>query len=226
MKPELDRIKNDVETMQQALGLAPAMAREWVPWLKRDLRLDLWWSLPGLILIASSWLPRHPKARYLGLAPDQWSGVLVILAVLGVMMFHIKKTTANDGRPQSLIREYRRFWGVDSQGVRIGAALALEFLLYFYWALHFRISTQAFIPGLFILVGATYLVLTVISRIWLLLGWALPLLAYGLFAVLLPDRHNTLREIPLGMMFIAIGGLSFILQAWQIRQIARHHESH
>jgi hypothetical protein len=64
MKPELDRIKNDVETMQQALGLAPAMAREWVPWLKRDLRLDLWWSLPGLILIASSWLPRHPKARY------------------------------------------------------------------------------------------------------------------------------------------------------------------
>ena len=74
--------------------------------------------------------------------------------------------------------------------------------------------------------GATYLVLTVISRIWLLLGWALPLLAYGLLAVLLPDRHNTLREIPLGMMFIAIGGLSFILQAWQIRQIARHHESH
>jgi hypothetical protein len=54
MKPELERVKQDVETIQKAMGLTPAMGREWIQWMKRDNWLSLWWCLPGVILIASA----------------------------------------------------------------------------------------------------------------------------------------------------------------------------
>lgn len=225
MKLELDRVKSDVETMQKAMGLTPATAREWVPWMKRDKWLNLWWGLPGLILVTSSFLPPGAKEKYLGLALAQWIGILTAAALLGILIVSIWKMTTNDGRPQSLIREYKRYWGIDGHGKWVSLALMLEFFLYFLWAFQFRISTQAFVPGLFIIMGATYLVLTVISKLWLLLGVAIPILAYGLYEALLADK-GPIGGIPLGIMFIGMGLFCFAIQAWQIRQIERQHESH
>src|ERR1035441_2104899 len=153
MKQELDRVKNDVETIQKAIGLAPSMGREWIRWLKRDNWLNLWWCLPGFILIASSFLPPSNTEKYLGFGLAQWTGLLVCVVILGILIVSIRKTTANDGRPESLIREYKRFWGVDAHGAWVGLALILEFSLYFAWAKHFRISMGAFCSGLFIFGG-------------------------------------------------------------------------
>lgn len=225
MKPELDRVKSDVETIQKAMGLAPSVGREWIPWMKRDNWLNLLWCVPGTILIASAFLPSDNTAKYFGLVLAQWTGILVAAAMLGVMIISIRKMTANDGRPQSLIREYKRYWGIDAHGRWICVALLLEFLLYFFWAKHFRISVGAYWSGMCILAGSTYIVLAVISKLWLLLGVAIPFLVYGLFEALLPGKGK-IDGIPLGIMFIGIGLSSAIIQVWQIRQIERQNESH
>jgi len=175
--------------------------------------------------IRDRFLPVDPAAKYFGLVLAQWTGILVAAAMLGVMIISIRKMTANDGRPESLIREYKRYWGIDAHGRWVSLALLLEFLLYFLWAFHFRISTQAFISGLFIIAGSTYIVLAVISRLWLLLGVAIPILVYGLFEALLPGKGK-IGGIPLGIMFIGIGLSCAIIQLWQIRQIERQDESH
>src|ERR1035438_5691370 len=190
MKQELDRVKNDVETMQKAMGLAPSVGREWIPWMKRDNWLNLWWCLPGIMLIASSYLPSGNAEKYFGLVLPQWTGILVAAAMLGVMILSIRKMTANDGRPQSLIREYKRYWGIDAHGRWVCLALSLEFLLYFLWARHFGIGLGAFWSGLCILVGSTYIVLAIISKLWLLLGVAVPFLVYGLFEALQIGRAH------------------------------------
>jgi len=225
MKQELDRVKNDIETIQKAIGLAPSLAQEWIRWMKRDNWLNLWWCLPGTMLIASSFLPSGNTEQYFGLALAQWTGVLVAAVMLGILIVSIRKMTANDGRPQGLIREYKRFLGIDAHGKWVSLVLVLEFLLYFLWARHFRISLGAFWSGIFILMGSTYLVVAVISRIWLLLGVAIPILVYGLFEALLASKGK-ISGIPLGIMFIGIGLSCSIIQAWQIRQIERQHESH
>lgn len=88
MKPELDRVKNDLETMQKALGLVPSVGREWVHWMRRDQWFSLWWCLPGFILIAAALLPLDHAKRFWGLVPGQWTGLLVSAVMLGITMVH------------------------------------------------------------------------------------------------------------------------------------------
>src|SRR5438045_2106051 len=107
MKQELDRVKNDVETIQKAMGLAPSIAREWIQWMKRDNWLSLWWCLPGIMLIAAALLPFGNTERYLGLALAQWAGLLVAAVMLAITVVYLRKMTGNDGRPESLVREYK-----------------------------------------------------------------------------------------------------------------------
>jgi hypothetical protein len=144
--------------------------------------------------------------------------------MLTILVFSIRKMTADDGRPQSLVREYKRFLGIDARGKWTSLALALGFLLYFAWARHFQIRLEAFWSGLFILAGSTFLVLAVVSRLWSSLGWAIPLLGYGLYAML-PMGNGKISGLPLGIMFIAIALCCSLIQAWQIRRLERQDES-
>ncbi len=102
MKPELDRVKNDLETMQKALGLAPSLGRDWIQWMKRDRWYGLWWCLPGIILIAAAVLPFDHAKRYLGLVIDQWAGLLVAAVMLGITTILSRKVEANDGGRRGL----------------------------------------------------------------------------------------------------------------------------
>jgi hypothetical protein len=225
MKQELDRIKKDVETIQKAMGLAPSMGREWVRWMKRDNWLNLWWCLPGLILIVSALCPVDNARRYLGLVPAQWTGLLVAAAMVCITVGFLRKVTRNDGRPEGLIREYKRANGISAQGLWFSLALLLGVLLYFVWGKQHQITFEAFWSGLWILMGSSLLVGAVAARGWLLLGWAIPFLAYGFFQILLPSTGKV-SGVPLGIMFIAVA-LSFsVIQVWQIRQIEGHHDSH
>jgi hypothetical protein len=83
---------------------------------------------------------------------------------------------------------------------------------------------EAFWSGLFILAGSTFLVLAVVSRLWSSLGWAIPLLGYGLYAML-PMGNGKISGLPLGIMFIAIALCCSLIQAWQIRRLERQDES-
>ena len=224
MKPELDRVKSDLETMQKALGLAPSMGREWIRWMKRDKWFSLWWCLPGFILIAAALLPIENAKRYGGLVPGQWTGLLVSAVMLGITLVHARKVTANDGRPQGLIRESKRINGMSAEGLWFSLALVVQLLFYFIWGKQYRIAFEPFWAGLFIFTGSSCLVAAVSARAWTLLGWAIPFLGYG-FCLPLAGGHGKVNGVLLGMMFIAVA-LSFsVIAVLQIRIMERQNDA-
>ena len=225
MIPELERIKTDVQTIHKAMGLVPAAGLDWVRWMKRDNWLNLWWCLPGAILIASAGLPSGNAAKYFGLAAGQWAGLLTAATLLGTALFCLRKLTAHDGRPEGLIREYRRVNGLNAQGAWFSLALVLELALYLVWSREFQIGFGALWSGLWILMGSTCLVAAVAARTWLLLGWAIPFLGYGAFLTLLRD-HGRPSGLPLGIMFIAVALCFSFMQLREVRKIERLNESH
>ncbi len=225
MKQEFDRVKNDVETIQKAMGLAPSIGLEWIQWMKRDSWFSLWWCVPGLILIATALLSFDHAKRYGGLVADQWAGLLVAGTLLGLAIGHTRQVTGKDGRPEGMVRESKRTHGVTAQGFWFGAALMLQLLLYFVWGRIYHVAFEPFWAGLFILLGSSCLVAALAGKAWILLGYALPFLAYGLCLPLANGNH-TAKGVLLGVMFIVVA-LSFsIIQVWQIRNIERQNESH
>ena len=224
MKPELDRVKNDLETMQRALGLAPTMGREWVQWMKRDQWFSLWWCLPGLILIAATLIPHQP-IRYGGLLPEQWSGILVAAVMLVITAIQMRKILARVGRPEGLIRETKRVNGMTAEGLWWSAALAGQAVVYFAWCRHYQIGLEPFWAGFFLVFGSSCLMTALAARAWQLLGWAVPFLAYGI-CVPLVGLHSRLNGVLLGLMFVGVA-LSFsIISILQIRIWERHHDAH
>jgi hypothetical protein len=220
MKPELDRVKNDLETMQNALGLAPSMGREWIQWMKRDKWFSLWWCLPGFMLIAAVLLPLDRAQRYWGLVADQWAGLLVAAAMLCVAVVHARKVTANDGRPAGLIRESKRINGMNAQGLWFGLGLVVQLLFYLVWGKQYRIAFEPFWAGLFVLTGSSLLLVAMSARAWTLLGWAIPFLGYGV-CVPLVEGHGKVNGVLFGTMFIAVA-LSFsFITVLQIRMLER-----
>jgi hypothetical protein len=225
MRQELDRVKNDVETMQKALGLAPSMGREWLQWMKRDKWFSLWWCVPGFILIADALLPHDQTQRYWGLVLDQWAGLLVAAVMLGITIMHGRKMKTDDGRPEGLVREMKRVNGMNAQGFWWSVALAAQGVLYFIWCKHYRIGFEPFWAGLFLFMGSSCLATAVATRLWVLLGWAIPFLGYGI-CVPFVQSHGKVNGVLFGMMFIAVA-LSFsVIQVLQIRQVERQNESH
>jgi hypothetical protein len=224
VKPELDRVKNDVETIQKALGLSPSMGRDWIQWMKRDRWSSLWWCLPGFILIATTLLP-HDAIRYAGLLPAQWAGLLVGAVMLVIAAIQMRKVTAPDGRPDALIRESKRINGLTAEGLWFSLALATQAVLYFAWCRHYHIAFEPFWAGIFLIMGSSCLVAAMAARAWVLLGWAIPFLGYGL-CLLLVDAHSRLNGVLFGLMFIAIA-LSFsLISVLQIRVLERQHDAH
>jgi hypothetical protein len=225
MKPELDRVKNDLETMQKALGMSTSLGRDWIQWMKRDQWLGLWWCLPGVILVVAALLPLDGAARYGGLVPGQWTGLLVSAVMLGLTVFLTRRVTADDGRPADFVRESKRVNGLDASGLWFGAAMVAVLGVYFWWGKQYAIGFQPLWSGLFMLMGALCLVGAVAAKAWPLLGWALPFLAYSV-CVPLVEGHPQLGGVLLGLMFIAVA-LSFsFVSVMQIRLLERRHAAH
>jgi hypothetical protein len=219
MKQELERVKNDVETIQKALGLPPSFHREWIQWMKRDQWFSLWWCVPGIILIAAALLPFDHAKTYLGLVADQWAGILVAGSLLAVASGHSRQVSGKDGRPEGMVRESLRISGLTRQGFWFGVALAAQLAAYFIWSRQHHLPFNSFWTGLFILMGSTCLVVALSARAWILLGYAIPFLIYGL-CLPLAGNHTAAKGSMLGMMFIGIAILFSAIQFWQIRKVA------
>src|SRR5688500_16342622 len=100
MKQELDRVKSDVETIQQALGLAPSFRQEWIQWMNRDKWFNLWWCLPGFMILSAALLPFDRATTLLGLVPEHLTGIFVAAALLCIAIVHSRQVTGKDGRPE------------------------------------------------------------------------------------------------------------------------------
>jgi len=216
MKPELDRVKNDLETMQKAIGLTSPPGREWIHWLKRDKWLNFWWAVPGLMLIAASLAPLDDTRKLLGLIASQWVGLAVAGALLG-MLFYWGKMMRSDARPPAVVREYKR---INSQASLFLVGFAAQIALYFIWGAQHSLPTGAFMAGLWIICGSSMFVLVMVTKGWVYLAWAVPMIAFGLCQPLLEGRDKGLW---LGAVFIVAAFLSWLIQGVQTRMIEKQH---
>jgi hypothetical protein len=223
MKVEFDRVKNDLETIQKAMGMSPSLGREWLQWLKRDKWFSLWWRVPGLILIASALLPLDHTHKYSGFVVDQWAGILVAVTMLSIAGIYGRKVTGKDGRSDSAIREAKRINGMDRQGFVFGLASLVQLVAYGFWGWQHHIAFETFWAGMFIVMGSTNLIVALATRAWPLIGWAIPFLAYGLCFPLVVGAG---KVVLFGLMFIAVALLFSLMQVMQIRKFESEHAAH
>ena len=211
-EPEMDRIKNDLATMQKAIGLAPSPGREWAPWLRRDNLLNLLFCLPGVMLLASAaFLPSPGKEKFLGLVAAQWTGVAVALVLLGILAAAMRISRRPNGRPDGLVREYKRI-------NRHVWAILPPLGLYFLWGAQHSVDGAAFTAGLWIWSGSLLGVMAVLTGVRVYFGWAVPLVIYGLS---LPLLKGVDAGLALGAVMIAGALLCVLIQAREARRLER-----
>ena len=226
MNKEIDRIKNDVETIQKTLGLPPAVGRDWVHWMQSDCWFHLWWCLPGAIIVIAALLPVDPHARYFGLMLNQWAAILCAASLLGIAIAASWRTKGKDGRPEAMVREQMR---MGRAAWVFSSGLYVQILLYFLWGWRSHVPFEAFWGGLFLVMGSTLLIGALVARAWGALGFAMPFIAYGLCVILVPHAvvpHSKVNGVLFGSMFIAIGLCFTFLEAARIRQVKSDHEAH
>jgi hypothetical protein len=220
MKPEIERVKNDLETMQKAMGTEPAFGRDWAKWLRRDNWLTLWWLLPAAILLATIFLPRDNSERYWGLKLEQWIGVLVALVLVGMLVFWNRAITRRSGRPDGLVREYKR---INTMSWWFLLPFFAQIALYFAWAHQHGLKGMAVMSGLWLMCAFSLAMMAVLTRLWLYLGWALPMAAY---AFLLPQVTHEWGGAALGALFVVATLLSWLIISLQVRILERKHDAH
>jgi hypothetical protein len=219
MKPEIERVKNDLETIQKAMGTAPAFGRDWAKWIRRDNWLTLWWLLPAAILLATSLVHWEGGERYLGLKPEQWAGVLVAVVLIGMLVFWNRAVKRGEGRPDGLVREYKR---LNSGSGWFLIPFLIQIVLYFAWANQHGLTGKTVMSGLWLVCAFSMATIAMVSRYWLYLGWAVPMAAY---ALLLPHVSHQWGGAALGALFVVAALLSWLITSVQVRMWEKKHDA-
>jgi len=220
MKPEIERVKSDLETMQKAMGTEPSFGRDWAKWLRQDNWLNLWWFLPAAILLATTFVRWGNSGRYWGLKPEQWTGASVAAVLVGMLVFWNRTVMRRNGRPDGLVREYKRINALS--GWFLLPFLA-QIALYFLWATQHGLSAKTVMSGLWLVCASSLAMMAVLSRLWLYLGWALPMAAY---AFLLPRIPHEWGGAALGVLFVVAALLSWLITSLQVRVLEKKHDAH
>ena len=213
-------MRSDLETMQKAMGTEPSFGREWAAWLRRDNWLNLWWLLPGAILTAPIFMQRGNSERFCGLKPEQWVGLLVAAVLLGMLVFWNRTVMRRNGRPDGLVREYKR---VNALSWWMLLPFLAQIVLYFAWASQHGLSGQTVMSGLWLVCASSIAMMAVLTRLWLYLGWALPMVIY---AFLLPEVSHEWGGAVLGGVFVVAALLSWLIMSFQLRVWERKHDAH
>jgi hypothetical protein len=220
MKPEIERVKSDLETMQKAMGTEPSFGRDWAKWIRRDNWLTLWWLLPAAILLATSFVHWEGSARYWGLKPEQWAGVLVAAVLVGMLVFWNRAVTRQNGRPDGLVREYKRLNSMSGWSL---IPFLVQIALYFAWASQHGLSGKATMSGLWLVCACSMATMGMLTRYWLYLGWALPM---ALYAFVLPYVSHEWGGAALGALFVVSALLSWLITSVQVRFLEKQHDAH
>lgn len=220
MKPEIERVKNDLETMQKAMGSEPSFGHDWAKWIRRDNWMTLWWLLPAAILLTASFVHWENSQRYFGLKPEQWIGVLVALVMVGMLVFWNRAVTRRNGRPDGLVREYKR---LNALGWWSLIPFLAQFALYFAWADQHGLSGNNMMSGLMLMCACSMTTMGMVTRYWLYVGWALPMAAY---AFLLPHVSQQWGGAALGAFLVVGALLSWLITSVQVRFLEKQHDAH
>ena len=185
MNAELDRMKRDLEIINEASGLGlPPLGRE-------DAQALGLLGAVGLAIAAWSWLAG-------GLPPESIALLGTVVSLGGVLFYHFIYTRRGMRTPAS-DRGSRWSW-------RLGLLLGTLIGGFYVWAKFFGgLQGSAFAAVVFIFSGSLLVLLAWTDK-WRLcfLGWAVPLLMFGAFVPLMPP---TLFVTLLGAT-LGVGGLA------------------
>lgn len=220
MKSEIERVKNDLETIHKAIGTEPRFGRDWAKWIRRDNWMTLWWFLPAVILLSASFVRFEDGAKYWGLKPQQWIGLLVCAVLIGMLVFWNRAVTRRNGRPDGLVREYKRINAVSGWFL---LPFFGQIALYLAWANQHGLSGMTVMSGLWLMLAFSMGMLAVLTRLWVYLGWALPMAAY---AFLLPHVSRQMGGAALGALFAMAALLSWLFTSFQVRKMEKQHDAH
>lgn len=220
MKPEFERVKNDLETIQKAMGSEPSFGRDWAKWIRRDNWMNLWWLLPAAILLPTVFLRLESTERYFGLKLEQWMGVLVTAVLIGIWVFWNRAVMRRNGRPDGLVREYKR---LNTLSGRYLVSFFAQFVLYFAWASQQGLSGNNMMSGLCLMGAFSLGTMAVLTRLWMYLGWAVPMAAY---AFLLPHVSQQWGGAAMGALLVVSALLSWLITSVQVRFLEKQNDAH
>ena len=192
---ELTRVRQDLATMQQAVGVGLPFGRE-------DVRLSLAWAAAGVPLAAwTAWT-----------AVEQWQfGMLLVVPaalVLALSGAVAKKYHHRRARAPIRWREYRHQW-------LLAAVLTPLWGACLYWGIRQGLSPEAMtVTGIF-MAGLGMLALPIVDRTRLFyLGWGGATLLLGAAAPLCGQRYLGLA---VGGWLILAGLSTAAIMTWQLR---------
>ncbi len=195
---EVQRVKEDLATLQQAAGLEPLVARE-------DVWANLVIAAAGVVAVVWALLPHG--------MPQQWGMVPLVLVVLSYLIWQRARHRQSAGR--SAIE--RKKYSSELAGVILITALALVYRL---WATELGISRAIAGGAAFFILGAAIVVFGLReSRRWPELGMAIPIMLCGLAIPLL----SVSTWVLLGSTFAVGGAVTAGLTTYQIRMDANAH---
>jgi len=197
---DIERIKADLDAIQQAAGLTPPFGRE-------EIRANLVFAAAGAVALIWALLPT-------GL-PAQWGAVPLILVCVGYVTWMRTKYRRSSGRSPTRRREYT----AEIVGMFVVAALAL---VYRFWAERLGISTAIMGGAMLFVLGMAMLVPVLRDRNRLPdLGVAVPLIACGLAIPLCPISPWVL----LGATFTICGLATAAITSHCLKAAADDHAS-
>ena len=124
----------------------------------------------------------------------------------------------SDARPPAVVREYKR---INSQASWFLVGFVAQIALYFIWGVQHNVAGGPFMAGLWIMCGSSLLLLVTVTKAWVYLAWAVPMIALGLCHPLLQGRDH--GGLWLGVTFIASAFLAWLIQGAQSRMIEKQH---
>lgn len=193
---EVDRMKQDLNVIHQALGLDPLVSWD-----------DVWFLLAlgglGAVLMLGGWIaiarPEFKHAVQLG----STVAVLILCSIYMVHRYRQKQKQPAGWREARL--------GLVILAVMIPAAIAFVI-----WARHERLSFPAIFSALIFSIGVAYVTMGFANRARLYcIGFGFPAMVLGFFFPSFVKLH--LLEMFLGILASTSGLFSAGIVAWQIR---------
>ncbi len=195
---EVQRVKDDLATLQRAAGLESLVGRE-------DVWANLAIAAAGVVAVVWALLPHG--------MPQQWGMVPLVLVVLSYLTWQRARHRQSTGR--SAIE--RKKYSAELAGVAVVIVLALVYRL---WANELGISREVAGGAAFFILGAAIVVFCLRERQrWPELGTAVPIMACGLAIPML----SVSTWVLLGGTFAVGGAVTAGLTAYQIRMDANDH---
>ena len=197
---EVQRVKEDLATLQRAAGLESLVGRE-------DVWANLAVAAAGVVAVVWALLPHS--------MPQQWGIVPLILVVLSYLTWQRARHRQSTGRSAVTRKKY----SAELAGVVVITLLALVYRL---WATELGISREVAGGAALFLLGAAIVVFGLRERQrWLELGIAVPIMACGMAIPLL----SVSTWVLIGGTFAVGGAVTAGLTAYQIRMDANTHDA-